>query len=366
MADSSQQNSGLPIVRGRGAQGNPPNRFLTVQVEPDFEHFEHDAEFFEELKTVRTEYLADRSKSVLSENSSPDLPFRWSLNPYRGCAHGCSYCYARPTHEYLGLGAGVDFESRIFVKEDAPRLFREALNRRTWAAEPVMLSGVTDCYQPAERSFRLTRGLLEVALEARQPVAVITKNALITRDIDLLGELAARRLVQAAISLTTLDPQLRKVLEPRTSSPAARLTAMSRLQQAGVPVRAMLAPIIPGLNDSEVPALLEAAAAHGATTASWILLRLPQTVKPVFREWLERTQPLKRERIESLIRSTRQGDMNDAEFGRRMRGSGELAGQIRQTFRVFARRYGLDGVAPPLDSSGFRPPTLASGQLKLF
>ncbi|MCA9113923.1 MAG: PA0069 family radical SAM protein, partial [Planctomycetaceae bacterium] len=263
--------------------------------------------------------------------------------------------FARPTHEYYGLGAGVDFESKVFVREQAPQLFRDALASRRWVPEPVMISGVTDCYQPAERTFQLTRQCLEVALEARQPVALVTKNALITRDLDLLEQLAARNLVRAAISLTTLDPQLRKVLEPRTSSPQARLTAISRLQAAGVPVRVMVAPVIPGLNDSEIPAILQAAAEHGATTAAWILLRLPLAVKPVFVEWLERTQPLKKARIESLIRSTRQGGMNESQFGQRMRGSGEFAEQLGQTFRVFARKYNLAGQSPPLNCDDFRP-----------
>lgn len=351
--------------KGRGSQAQPPNRFGGLHAEIELEAFEHDEEALEDLRSVRTEFLPDASKSIVSENDSPDIPFRYSVNPYRGCEHGCTYCYARPTHEYLGLSAGLDFETKVFVKEQAPRLFREWLGRNAWKPEVVHFSGVTDCYQPAERRFRLTRGCLEVALDARQPVTIITKNALVTRDLDLLREMAARNLVSVAISVTSLDAELARVMEPRTSAPAARLRTIRKLTDAGVPVFAMTAPIIPGLNDSEIPALLNAAAEAGACGASYVMLKLPLTVRPVFQEWLQRTQPLKRERIESLIRSVRGGGMNDSTFGRRQRGTGEIAEQIRRTFQVFARRYGLDGPWPPLDTSQFRPPR-ASGQMRLF
>lgn len=353
------------MATGRGAQSNPPNRFQRIQVEEDREQLDAD-DLVESSRRVPTEYFADSARSLLSENDSPDLPFRFSVNPYRGCAHGCSYCYARPSHEYLGLSAGLDFETKILVKQDAPRLLREHLADRAWRPEPIMFSGVTDCYQPAERTFRLTRQCLEVAWEARQPVTIITKNALITRDLDLLSPMAAARLVAVAISINSLDQALTRVLEPRTSAPVARLRAIQELATAGVPVSAMVAPVIPGLNDSEIPAVLRTAAEHGAHGARYNLLRLPSTVLPVFLEWLERHLPERRPRVEALVRSTREGRLNNSEFGTRMRGTGEFAEQLRRTFQVFAKRFGLDGPAPELDASQFRRPAAASGQQWLF
>lgn len=352
--------------KGRGSRINPPNRFLPIQVEDDFEHLEHDAEYLAERATPRTQYFSDTSKSLISENSSPDIPFRYSINPYRGCAHGCSYCYARPTHEYLGLSAGLDFETKVFVKESAPQLLREHLAADSWKPEPIMVSGVTDCYQPAERQFRLTRNCLDVALEARQPVCIVTKNALVTRDVDLLKPMAELGIVSVALSLTSLDQSLTRVMEPRTSSPQARLRAVEELSTAGVPTAVMVAPVIPGLNASEIPGILKAAKDHGAESASYILLRLPLTVRPVFLEWLERTQPTKKERVESRIRSTRNGGLNSAQFGTRMKGTGEIADQIKQTFRLFARRFGLSQRLSLLDCSKFQRPKPTSGQLRLF
>jgi DNA repair photolyase len=360
-------NAGRPgSIKGRGTSLEPANRFLPVHAVPDYDHFESDAEFAEELRTVATEFLADNSKSVVSENDSPDIPFRYSLNPYRGCEHGCAYCYARPTHEYLGLNAGIDFESKIFVKEQAPELFREFLARDAWQPELIMLSGVTDCYQPAERRYRITRGCLEVALAARQPMSLITKNALIVRDLDLLREMAARKLVSVAISITTLDEGLARTMEPRTSRPAARLRAIRELSQEGVPVRAMLAPLIPGLNDHEIPSLMQAVRDAGAVTAGNVLLRLPLAVAPVFRNWVAQALPTHLERIENLIRGTRAGKFNASRYGERMRGNGPMAEQIAQTFRVFARKHHLDQGSPELDFSQFVPPRNRSGQLRLF
>ena len=218
--------------------------------EPDYEQLEHDEEFLAELGRPKTEYLPDSSKSVVSENNSPDIPFRYSVNPYRGCAHGCSYCYARPYHEYLGLNAGLDFETKVFVKHRAPELLRDWLASDEWNPESITFSGVTDCYQPAEREFRLTRGCLEVALEALQPIFIITKNALVTRDLDLLHDMADWHTVSVAISITSLDPELCRTMEPRTSTPAARLGAVRQLSEAGIPTRVMVAPVIPGLNYS--------------------------------------------------------------------------------------------------------------------
>jgi DNA repair photolyase len=355
----------LPVITGRGSSLEPKGRFAKLEFQRDLDALDQE---LEDLPAkVATEYFADDAQSIISENDSPDIPFRYSLNPYRGCEHGCSYCYARPTHEYFDLNAGIDFETRVFVKQRAPELFRDWLCRKGYRPEPVMFSGVTDCYQPIERHLRLTRQCLEVAVEAHQPIAIVSKNALVTRDLDLLSPLAAKRLAKVAISLTSLDQKLTRVMEPRTSSPEARLRAIRELSQAGVQVHVMLAPLIPGLTDHEIPALLKAAADAGALSASYILLRLPLTVEPVFLEWLERTHPQHRDRVESRIRSTRGGELYQSKFVERMRGTGEIAEQIRRTYHVFAKKYGLDqsrGVE--LDVSQFRPPTPSSGQKWLF
>lgn len=347
-----------------GAGIDPPNRFEKVRCEADVEHLQ----WYEDVAEPAgrpIEYLPDNSQSIISENNSPDIPFRYSVNPYRGCAHGCAYCYARNTHEYLGMSAGVDFETKILVKHQAPQLLRAFLARRSWQPETITFSGVTDCYQPAERRFRLTRQCLEIALEARQPVALVSKNALLIRDLDVLTALAERRLVHVALSITTLDADLARTMEPRTSTPAARLRAVRMLSDAGVPVQAMVAPIIPGLNDSQMSAVLEAASEAGARSAGFILLRLPLSVEPVFREWLERTQPLAAERIESRVRACRSGEMSSSQWGERMRGHGPIAEQIEAMFKIFRHKHGLDGRLPPLDTSQFQPPQL-DRQRRLF
>ncbi len=351
---------------GRGAHTNPANRFERVRVEPDFEHLEHDEDFPAGPGNPPTEYLPDDSRSVVTENSSPDVPFRYSLNPYRGCSHGCSYCYARPTHEYLGFSAGLDFETKVLVKHKAPELFRRFLARPSWQPEVIVLSGVTDCYQPVERELAITRQCLEVALEARQPVGIVTKNALVFRDLDLLRPMAALRIVHVTLSVTTLDQSLTRTLEPRTSAPAARLRAIRALSEAGVPVAVLVAPVVPGLTDSEVPAILSAAAEAGAMSAGCQLLRLPSCVQTIFLEWLARTHPLQAGRVEAMVRSTREGRLNSSEFGRRMCGTGPVAEQIDQMFSMFARRHGLDRGLPSYDFSHFRPPRDAGGQLRLF
>ena len=353
-----------PELVGRGSQINPTNRFARIEYVEDLSDLELTPE--EESNRVPTEYFVDVSKSVVSENDSPDVFFRYSVNPYRGCAHGCSYCYARPSHEYLGLSAGLDFETKIFVKERAPELFREWLSRDRYQPELIMMSGVTDCYQPCERQFQLTRRCLEVALEARQPMAIITKNALVTRDLDLLKQMAEKNLISVAISVTSLDQSLCRVMEPRTSSPAARLRTIRELTDAGIPTQAIIAPVIPSLNDSEIPSILKFAKEAGAVSASYVLLRLPLTVKPVFLEWMARAIPSKRERVESRIRNTRGGNLYESSFATRMTGRGELAEQIQQTFEVFARKYGLAGGRPPLDTSQFRRPLPPSKQMRLF
>lgn len=353
-------------AKGRGSQIQPPNRFARIHFEEDREHLEHDPDAREALRTVPTEYFADDAKSVISENDSPDIPFRYSLNPYRGCAHGCSYCYARPTHEYLDLSAGLDFETKIFVKERAAELFRDWLARDRYQPDIVTLSGVTDCYQPIERKLQITRRCLEVALAARQPLAIVTKNALITRDLDLLGQMAQLKVASAAVSVTTLDQSLTRVMEPRTSSPEARLRAIAALSQAGVPTRVLIAPVVPGLTDHEIPAILQAAREAGATSASYILLRLPLTVEPVFLEWLARTHPEQKAKVEARIRATRGGKLYESDYAVRMKGRGEIAEQIRSLFTVFSRRLGLNAAHETLDFSQFRRPTPRSGQQWLF
>jgi DNA repair photolyase len=288
------------------------------------------------------------------------------VNPYRGCSHGCSYCYARPTHEYLGLSAGLDFETKVLVKYRAAELLRSFLARRQWKPETIVFSGVTDCYQPAERQFRLTRGCLEVAAACRQPVGIITKNALVTRDLDLLQKLSAHRAVRVSLSITTLDAKLARRMEPRTSTPEARLRALAELHEAGIPTNVMVAPVIPGLNDSEIPAILQAARQAGAQSAGYVLLKLATTVRDVFLDWLARNYPDRRPRIETMVRSTRDGRLNDSQFGRRQRGTGPVAELIGETFRVWTTKLGFADDVEPLNCDDFRSPRIPRDQLRLF
>src|SRR3954453_7829774 len=302
---------GMPgSIKGRGAAIQPKNPYLPVHVEADLEQVEGDEDYLAQLGRPPTEYLTDDSQSIVAENASPDVGFRYSVNPYRGCSHGCSYCYARQTHEYLGFNAGLDFETKIFVKEEAPELLRAFLMRERWVAEPIAFSGNTDCYQPAERTYRLTRRCLGAPDEFRQPVSLITKNALVVRDLDILRRMAGRSLVHVNISLTTLDADLARSMEPRTSTPSARLRAIKALAGAGVPVRVLVAPLIPGLNDVEIPAILAASSEAGARHAAFTMLRLPLSVAPVFRDWLRREQPGRAEKIEGLVREMRGGKLN--------------------------------------------------------
>lgn len=355
-----------PTAKGRGAQIEPPKRFERVRLERDLEYLEHDAEAVEQLETVATEFFEDQSGSIISTNDSPDVPFRYSLNPYRGCAHGCAYCYARPSHEYLGFDAGLAFETKIIVKRRAPELLRDWLCRGSWQPEEIAIAGVTDCYQPCERQFRLTRGCLEVARDANQPIGIITKNALVLRDLDILRPMAECGVVNVSLSITSLEQELARTMEPRTSAPAARLRAVAALAEAGIPVSIMIAPVIPGLNDHEIPSILKAAADAGANSADYVLLRLPLAVEPVFLDWLRRTQATQAEKIISRIRSTRDGSLSNATFGERMRGKGPIAQQISQTFKVFAAKYGLSRSLPHLRTDLFRPPRSATGQMRLF
>jgi DNA repair photolyase len=345
---------------GRGTLENPPNRFERIHIELG------ETDPSEDGGPSPTLLYRDSSKTVLAENDSPDLGFRFSVNPYRGCEHGCVYCYARPTHEYLSFSAGLDFETRIMVKQDVPELLRDALLSPKWVPQTIALSGNTDCYQPIERHLRLTRRCLEVFLELRNPVSLITKSHLVTRDVDLLSELARYRAVHAFVSVTTLDADLARRLEPRAATPLRRIEAVGALRSAGIPVGVMVAPVIPGLNDSEIPAILERAAAAGAQTAGWILLRLPKPVDHLFVDWLERHYPERRERVVGRIRQCRSGHLSDATFGRRMRGQGAYAEQIRALFQTAARRAGLDKQLDPLSTASFRRPPRSGEQLSLY
>lgn len=355
----ARQRAELLGARGRGAGSNPGNRFERLIYDPDLGALEEG----DEPRAVQTTYYRDSSRSVIAFNNSPDVGFDAGLNPYRGCEHGCAYCYARPTHEFLGFSAGIDFEARIMVKEDAPDLLRAELSRRNWKPQVLAMSGVTDCYQPIERRLKTTRRCLEVLAEFRNPVSVITKNHLVTRDRDVLVQLAKHNAAIVNISVTTLDADLAKRLEPRASTPGRRLDAIRELTAAGIPVNVMIAPIIPGLTDHEIPTLMEAAARAGAISAAYTIVRLPLAVAPIFTEWLERFVPGKKEKVLQRIRSMRGGALNKAGFGSRMRGEGPFADQIRQLFRIQSRRLKLDGPGPSLSTAAFRVPT---AQMTLF
>ena len=336
-------------IVGRGAADNPKNRFEKIEVEPEL------GELDAEEPGPEIIYLRDVSRSIIARNDSPDIGFDASINPYRGCSHGCIYCYARPTHEYLGFSAGLDFESKVLVKEDAPELLRKQLSSPRWKPQVLSISGVTDCYQPIERKLRITRRCLEVLTEFRNPVAIVTKNHLVTRDIDLLSELARHDAAVVAVSLTTLDDDLRRVMEPRTSRSVRRLAAIEALARAGVSVGVMTAPVIPGLNDHELPNLISAAAEAGAGFAAYTPVRLPHTVRPLFEDWLARRFPERKEKVLNRIRSMRGGRLNDPRFVSRMRGEGIFADQISQLFDISCRRAGLEGKRfPRLSTAAFR------------
>jgi DNA repair photolyase len=325
---------------GRGAPRDLPNRFqvLSLDLDPDVVQGHPEDEALPNPKTI---FLEDASESIISRNDSPDIGFGASLNPYRGCEHGCAYCYARPTHEYLGFSAGLEFETKIMVKRRAPELLRRELSSPKWQPQLLAMSGVTDCYQPAERQFRLTRQCLEVLAEFRNPVSIITKNFLVTRDLDVLRELAAFDAVNVFISITTLNADLAGRMEPRASRPMQRLRAIEMLAKAGVPVGVLVAPIIPGLNDREIPAVLEGAREAGATSAGYTMLRLPHGVKDVFTDWLKEHFPERLDRILGTVRTVRQGRLNVSDFGARMRGEGPYAEQVAQMFHVFRERLGF-------------------------
>jgi len=342
-------------VRGRGTAENPADRFTELLVE-------RDPELPPEAPPT-TVYL-DASRTILSRNDSPDIPFEWSANPYRGCEHGCVYCYARPTHEYLGLSAGLDFETKLFAKPDAPKLLREAFAKPSWKPQVIAFSGVTDCYQPVERTLRIMRGCLEVMSETRHPTGIITKSALVTRDVDLLQPLADAHAVLVCVTITTLDDELAAVLEPRAARPAKRLETIAALASAGIPVAVMVAPLIPGLTDHEIPAILGAAAKRGATRAGWQLLRLPGAVLDLFDAWLARWRPERREKVLHRIRDLHGGSLTDSRFGVRMRGEGEWAKQLADLFRISATKAGLKHRRYELDASSFVRPARKRGSVR--
>lgn len=351
-----------PQAPGRGTAVQPPNRFDRLHIEISPDDLEARGADDPEPGVPRTEFYRDASRSVIATNDSPDIPFKASLNPYRGCEHGCIYCYARPTHEFLGLSAGLDFETRIFVKEDAPALLEAELSKPSWEPQVLAVSGVTDPYQPVERTLCLTRRCLEVVARFRNPVAVISKNALVTRDIEVLRELASDGCAQVALSITTLDESLRRLMEPRTSRADLRLDAIARLRDAGVPAGVMVAPVIPGLNDHEIPAILARAAEAGACFAGYVMLRLPYAVKHLFEEWLTRHFPDRVTRVLGRIGDVRQGRLNDPRFGSRMRGEGPLAALVQELFATARDRAGIPRRGPELRTDAFR----RQGQQKLF
>lgn len=364
-------------AKGRGARANPTGRFERRQHEPDLaaqaeawladpvvERSSAAAAAAAPSPVARkTEFLPDPSRSALTFNQSPDIPFDASLNPYRGCEHGCAYCYARPSHEYLGWSAGLDFETKILVKERAPELLRRELAAPRWVPQVVALSGVTDAYQPIERKLELTRRCLAVFAEFRNPILIVTKNALVTRDVDLLRELAAFDAASVSLSIGSLDAEIQRTLEPRASSIGERLRALETLARAGIPTGVLIGPVIPGLTDHEMPAILEAAKNAGASHASYIVLRLPFGLKALFDDWLRRHHPLRREKILHRLESLRGGRLNDPRFGSRMRGEGLYSDQIEASFRIWTRRLGLDGPRPTLSTAAFRRP--GGSQLEL-
>ncbi|HJZ67808.1 MAG TPA: PA0069 family radical SAM protein [Blastocatellia bacterium] len=345
-------------IHGRGAAENPPNRFekLVYLRDPDSNDPEEPA--------ARTQFLKDSSRSVITHNDSPDVGFEASINPYRGCEHGCIYCYARPTHEYLGFSSGLDFETKILVKEDAPELLKKELASPRWQPKVVAICGVTDPYQPIERKLEITRRCLEALAEFRNPVMIVTKNQLVARDIDLLKQLAEFKAAAVFLSVTTLDADLARVMEPRTSTPQNRLAAIEALAREGVPVGVLVAPVIPGLTDHEMPSIIKSAVDSGANYASYVIVRLPFAVKDLFQNWLEQHFPDRKKKVLSHILDIRGGKLNDPNFGSRMRGSGVYSQQIKSMFTLACRKAGIEGNHPELSTESFKSPD--APQLCLF
>ena len=343
-------------IHGRGASWNPQNRFESLE-------YVRDDEAPPDENAPRTIFMRDPTRTIIARNDSPDVGFDASINPYRGCEHGCSYCFARPTHEYLGLSAGLDFETKILVKEDAPELLRAELMSPRWIPETIAISGVTDCYQPIERKLEITRRCLAVLNEFKNPTSIITKNHLVTRDIDLLGELAAVNAASVFVSITTLDAELARVMEPRASTPELRLAALEALAKAGIPCGVMVAPVIPAITDHEMPKILAAAANAGAKNAGFVVLRLPWAVAPIFEKWLEERFPDRKDKVLNRVRDLRGGKLYDPQWRIRQRGQGIFADQIEAIFEVSCRRAHLNERDRELSTAAFRRPT---AQASLF
>ena len=361
--DAMQTATARLYRKGRGAVSNADGRFEpTTRIALDDGWGGLDAE----PAPLRTTVQHDRTKSVITRNASPDVPFDRSINPYRGCEHGCVYCFARPTHAFLGLSPGQDFETRLFDKPDAPALLADELRRPNYRCAVIALGTSTDPYQPIERERRITRGILEVLAAFNHPVGIVTKGAMVTRDIDILAPMAAKGLAKVYVSVTTLDRGLARRLEPRASTPTRRLEAVRELAAAGIPTGVLAAPIIPAINDGEIEAILDAARDAGASSASYVLLRLPYEIKDLFTEWLAVHAPLKADHVMSLVRQSRGGRAYDATWGRRMKGTGPYAEMIGQRFRLACRQRGLGARDTTLDTTLFRPPPRAGDQLSLL
>lgn len=352
-----------PKIRGRGAVDNPTGRFEKLDLVQDPDPDWPDEEDFAS-KQIRTQVFKDTSRTIISTNDSPDIGMEATINPYRGCEHGCIYCYARPNHEYMGLSAGLDFETKIFAKPDAAKLLEEKLKSKSWEPKVITLSGVTDCYQPIERSLKITRSCLEVLADFRNPVAIITKNHLVTRDIDYLGALARHQAAYVSLSITTLDNTLSRKMEPRASAPAMRLKAVEELSKAGIPVGIMIGPVLPGLTDHEIPAILERAADAGAVSAHYTMLRLPYGVKDLFQDWLKEHYPDKMGKVLQRVRDVRDGQLYDSSFGTRMTGTGVYAEQIAQMFSLYRTKFNLTR-RTRLSTAAFRR-NVRDQQLSLF
>lgn len=350
------------LVKGRGAQQAPHNRFLKNELV--HEHWEAIDEA-PNNDPGRTHFITTHPKTIVNKVASPDVGMSYSLNPYQGCEHGCVYCYARNSHEYWGFNAGTDFESKIMVKHNAPQLLEKYFRKRGYEPHSIALSGNTDCYQPGEKKFGITRRLLELFLKYRNPVGIITKNSLISRDIDILKELADRQLVSVAVSVTTLNNDLHHKMEPRTAIPKQRLKTIEALSKAGIPVMVMNAPIVPGLNDHEIPKLLKACADAGALNAGYTMVRLNGAIGDVFADWIEKAYPLKAEKVLHRIQDCHKGKLNDSRFGTRMRGDGNIAQMVADVFALNKKKYFAGRSIPPYDLTQFRLPDL-HGQLDLF
>lgn len=341
--------------KGRGALSNRNSRFASTSSE-----FDHDTQ----LDTVATEIVAERAKSIISSNRSPDIHFEQSINPYRGCEHGCIYCYARPSHAYMDLSPGLDFETRLFYKDNAVELLRDTISKPAYVCKPITLGSNTDPYQPIEKRYQLTRQLLQLLAQYRHPVTLVTKGVLIERDIELLADMAKHRLVSVMISVTTLDDELKRSMEPRAASPAARLRVIKSLSEAGIPVGVLVSPVIPRINDHELEAILAAVRAAGADSANYMFLRLPLELQQLFDEWLQQHYPERAQTVMSLLRQIRGGKLNDPRFGSRMRGEGVFAQLLQQRFHFACRKLGLSQHPALLDTSAFK--LARCGQLSLF